>query len=85
MQAYLISHLFLLLLLVCSNKAFLTLSLPTSQSTRPQPVVTTSRPKVEPADDFNDYEYQSLDYDYYYDQLVPEHERFFQVFNFTHN
>jgi len=42
-------------------------------------VVTTSRPKVEPADDFNDYEYQSLDYDYYYDQLVPEHERFFQL------
>ena len=30
-------------------------------------------------EDFNDYEYQSLDYDYYYDQLVPEHERFFQV------
>jgi hypothetical protein len=30
-------------------------------------------------EDFNDYEYQSLDYDYYYDQLVPEHERFFQL------
>ena len=40
--------------------------------------MTTSRPKVE-EEDFNDYEYQSLDYDYYYDQLVPEHERFFQV------
>ena len=40
--------------------------------------MTTSRPKVV-EEDFNDYEYQSLDYDYYYDQLVPEHERFFQV------
>ena len=53
------------------------------QSPRPKPVVTTSRPKVE-EEDFNDYEYQSLDYDYYYDQLVPEHERFFQVHHWQH-
>merc|ERR1719239_1736524 len=51
---------------------------PPKKNTRPQTVVTTSRPKVV-EEDFNDYEYQSLDYDYYYDQLVPEHERFFQL------
>jgi len=51
---------------------------PPKKNTRPKTVVTTSRPQVE-EEDFNDYEYQSLDYDYYYDQLVPEHERFFQL------
>ena len=29
--------------------------------------------------DYSDYGIESLDYDYYYDQLVPEHERFFQL------
>lgn len=52
---------------------------PPKKKTRPQTVVTTSRPRVVEEEDFNDYEYQSLDYDYYYDQLVPEHERFFQL------
>lgn len=28
---------------------------------------------------YDDYSIDSLDYDYYYDQLVPEHERFFQL------
>ena len=27
----------------------------------------------------DDSDYDAIDYDYYYDQLVPEHERFFQV------
>lgn len=28
---------------------------------------------------YDDYNIDNLDYDYYYDQLVPEHERFFQL------
>ena len=28
---------------------------------------------------YDDYDIDNLDYDYYYDQLVPEHERFFQL------
>jgi hypothetical protein len=27
----------------------------------------------------DDSDNDAIDYDYYYDQLVPEHERFFQV------
>lgn len=48
------------------------------QSSRP-PVLTTTRPTKAKVDQEEDYTYADLDYDYYYDQLVPEHERFFQV------
>ena len=27
----------------------------------------------------DDSDYDAIDYNYYYDQLVPEHERFFHV------
>ena len=46
------------------------------QNTQPkqqQPVV------VDQFSDYEDYGIDNLDYDYYYDQLVPEHERFFQL------
>ena len=33
----------------------------------------------------DDSDYDAIDYDYYYDQLVPEHERFFQVIIYRKN
>lgn len=38
-------------------------------------IVVEQQPQIEEYD----YGIESLDYDYYYDQLVPEHERFFQL------
>jgi len=50
---------------------------PNKQNNRQQAVLTTPSPKLVSTPDYN-YE-DSFDYDYYYDQLVPEHERFFQL------
>lgn len=49
---------------------------PPPQTPRP-PVLTTASPPRQ--QDQEDYAGDQEDYDYYYDQLVPEHERFFQL------
>merc|ERR1711892_1373084 len=46
------------------------------QNNRQNSVLTTASPKFV---NYVDYDEDSFDYDYYYDQLVPEHERFFQL------
>jgi hypothetical protein len=51
---------------------------PNKQNNRHKPVLTTPSPKPVNTPDTFDYE-DTFDYDYYYDQLVPEHERFFQL------
>lgn len=48
---------------------------PNKQNNRHKAVLTTPIPKLVNTPDYED----SFDYDYYYDQLVPEHERFFQL------
>lgn len=54
---------------------------PSKQNNRHNSVVTTPSTKlvVNTPNSFDYEDDDSFDYDYYYDQLVPEHERFFQL------
>merc|ERR1719431_2267019 len=54
---------------------------PSKQNNRHNSVVTTPSTKlvINTPNSFDYEDDDSFDYDYYYDQLVPEHERFFQL------